>query len=151
MRILTVAWLTRSPREGIMNRRFTIKKAVASGTLVLAGIGVGAVVASNGSASATDGSATSTSDSTDQSKSVRPDEELLTGETASKVEAAALAKYPGATIERVETDSDGVYEAHIITTDGAELIVQVGKDFAVTGTDTRGGGHDGDTSDDTTG
>lgn len=131
-----------------MNRRFTIKKAIASGTLVLAGIGV---VASNGSASATDGSTTSTSDSTDTSKSVRPDEELLTGDTAIKVEAAALAKYPGATIERVENDSDGVYEAHIVTTDGAELIVQVGKDFVVTGTDTRGGGHDGDASDDTTG
>jgi hypothetical protein len=32
---------------------------------------------------------------------------LLTGDTAAKVKAAALAKYPGATIQRVETDSDG--------------------------------------------
>jgi hypothetical protein len=86
----------------------------------------------------------------DPSKSVRPDEHLLTGTTASKVRAAALAKYPHATIERVETDSDGVYEAHVVTSAGQHLIVQVGKDFAVTGTDTGGGpggrhgDHDGD-------
>jgi hypothetical protein len=53
---------------------------------------------------------------------------------------AALAKYPNATIQRVETDSDGVYEAHIVTAAGDELIVQVGKDFTVTGTQTGGPG-----------
>ena len=47
---------------------------------------------------------------------------------------AATAKYPGATIQRVETDSDGVYEAHIVTADGQQVIVQVGSDFSVTGT-----------------
>ena len=36
-------------------------------------------------------------------------------------------------IQRVETDSDGVYEAHIVTAAGDEVIVQVGKDFTVTG------------------
>jgi len=77
---------------------------------------------------------------------MRSDEHLLTGTTAAKVTAAALATYPGATIQRVETDSDGVYEAHIVTKAGADVIVQVGKDFAVTGTQTGGGGgdHDGD-------
>jgi hypothetical protein len=54
----------------------------------------------------------------DESKSQRPDEQLLTGDTANKVRAAALANYPGATVLRVETDSDGVYEAHLSTTDG---------------------------------
>jgi len=44
------------------------------------------------------------------------------------------AAYPNATIQRVETDSDGVYEAHIVTADGSELIVMVGKDFSITGT-----------------
>src|SRR5262245_1270852 len=45
----------------------------------------------------------------------RSDETLLTGDTASKVTAAALAKVPGATIVRVETDADGhaKYEAHL--------------------------------------
>ena len=69
----------------------------------------------------------------DESKRQRPDETLLTGDTATKVKDAALAKYPGATIQRVETDSDGVYEAHLVTADGKRVTVEVGKDFAVTG------------------
>ena len=125
------------------------KKMVAGGALVLAGFGAGAAVAVTGSASAaTDAVSSGVSQAAtqlDPTKSVRPDEHLLTGTTAAKVKAAALARYPDATIQRVETDSDGVYEAHIVTSGGQELIVQVGKDFAVTGTDTMGGpgGHDG--------
>jgi poly(3-hydroxybutyrate) depolymerase len=76
----------------------------------------------------------------DPSKPQRSDETLLTGDTAAKVKAAALAKYPGATIVRIETDSDGVYEAHI-ESGGTPMIVQVGSDFTVTGTQTGGGGH----------
>jgi len=74
----------------------------------------------------------------DEPVQLYPDEHLLTGATAAKVKAAALAKYPKAKIQRVETDSEGVYEAHIVTTDGSQVIVQVGKDFAVTGTQTGG-------------
>jgi uncharacterized membrane protein YkoI len=61
------------------------------------------------------------------------DETPLTGDTKSKVEAAVLAKYPGATIVRTETNSDGSapYESHIKTSDGKELEVHVSKDFAV--------------------
>jgi len=69
----------------------------------------------------------------DESKSQRPDEQLLTGDTATKVRAAALAKYSGATILRVETDSDGVYEAHLTTTDGKRVTVEVDKASKVTG------------------
>ena len=69
----------------------------------------------------------------DESKSQRPDEHLLNGDTAAKVRAAALAKYPGATVLRVETDSDGVYEAHLTTTDGRRGTVEVDKSFKVTG------------------
>jgi len=69
----------------------------------------------------------------DESKSQRPDEHLLTGDTATKVRAAALARYPGATVLRVETDSDGVYEAHLTTTDGRRVTVEVDKAFKVTG------------------
>jgi hypothetical protein len=76
----------------------------------------------------------------DESKSQRPDEHLLTGATASKVRAAALAKYPGATILRVETDSDGVYEAHLTTSDGRRVTVEVDKAFKVTGEES-GPGH----------
>lgn len=67
-------------------------------------------------------------------------EKLLTGETATKVEAAAKAKVPGATIERVENDVDtgSPYEAHMRKADGSEVIVYVDADFNVTGTGTMG-------------
>src|SRR5215211_6259820 len=42
-------------------------------------------------------------------------EELLTGDTAEKVKAAALAAVPGGTVQRVETDAEGSpYEAHML-------------------------------------
>ena len=61
------------------------------------------------------------------------DETALTGATKSSVEAAVLAKYPGATIVRTETntDSSAPYESHIKTSAGAELEVHVSTDFAV--------------------
>ena len=60
-------------------------------------------------------------------------ETALTGETKTKVEAAVKAGYPGATIERTETNVDGSapYESHITTADGKQLEVQVSKDFEV--------------------
>jgi len=82
----------------------------------------------------------------DPSKPMRSDEKLLTGDTATKVTAAVKAKYPSATFQRVETDSDGVYEAHILV-DGKPVTVEVDKSFTVTGTEsgpTGGGDHDGD-------
>jgi uncharacterized membrane protein YkoI len=61
-------------------------------------------------------------------------ESPLTGDTKAKVEAAVLAKYPGATIERTETNTDGSapYESHVRTSAGTELEVHVSTDFAVT-------------------
>ena len=63
----------------------------------------------------------------------RGGETALTGETKQKVEAAVLAKYPGATIVRTETnrDTSAPYESHIKTTDGKQLEVLVSKEFAV--------------------
>ena len=71
----------------------------------------------------------------DASQPQRDDEELLTGDTADQVTEAVLAEYPDATIERVETDSGGVYEAHIVTPDDERLTVLVDGDFEVTGTE----------------
>ena len=68
----------------------------------------------------------------DPSKPMRSDEKLLTGDTAAKVTAAAKAKEPTATIQRVETDSDGVYEAHMVRADGTPVTVKVDASFAVT-------------------
>jgi hypothetical protein len=67
-------------------------------------------------------------------------EVALTGDTADKVTAAVKAKYPDATIQRVETDSDGVYEAHVILADGSRATVELDGSFAITRTDT-GHGH----------
>ncbi len=60
-------------------------------------------------------------------------ETALTGDTKDKVEAAVLAKYAGATIERTETNGDSAapYESHITTSAGKELEVLVSKDFKV--------------------
>jgi hypothetical protein len=61
----------------------------------------------------------------------RPDETLLTGDTAAKVREAALAKVSGGTIDRVETDADGhaAYEAHMTRSDGSRVTVYVNKAF----------------------
>jgi hypothetical protein len=63
----------------------------------------------------------------------RPDETLLTVDTAAKVRAAALAKVSGGTIDRVETDADGnaAYEAHMPRSDGSRVTVYVNKAFEV--------------------
>ena len=67
-------------------------------------------------------------------------ETLLTGDTAAKVKAAALAKVSG-TVERVETDADhgSPYEAHVRKADGSEVEVLVNGDFEVTAVNTMGG------------
>jgi hypothetical protein len=67
-------------------------------------------------------------------------ETLLTGDTASKVQAAAKAKLPGATIERVENDADtgSPYEAHVTKADGTEAVVYVDSSFNVTSVGTMG-------------
>jgi len=122
-----------------MSKKF--KAAAAAGALLIVGAGGGAALALGGAA---DASTTRTSTYEGGTRS-HPNETPLTGATADKVKSAALAKYPGATVESLTTDSDGVYEANIVTTAGKHLIVQVDKNFAVTGTETRGGrgGHGG--------
>src|SRR5947208_16196877 len=73
----------------------------------------------------------------------RSDETLLTGDTAAKVKAAALAKVPGATIVRVETDADGhaTYEAHMIRADGTPVTVYVNVQFEAVCVETGMPGH----------
>jgi hypothetical protein len=141
-------------RETIGSRAWVRSAALIGGGLVAGGILAGTISAN---AAADDPAATSTSSADaapgdrdgdgghrghgggpgngDPTRSQRDDEKLLTGDTATKVTDAVLATYPDATIQRVESDSDGVYEAHIVTTDDAELTVEVGKDFAITGTE----------------
>ncbi len=65
----------------------------------------------------------------------------LTGDTAAKVKAAALAKVSGGTIIRVETDTDqgSPYEAHVRKPDGSQVVALVNKQFTVTAVDAFGG------------
>ncbi len=73
-------------------------------------------------------------------------EVVLTGNLATKATNAALAAYPGATIDRVENDADGggVYEAHMTKADGSRITVLFDANMNITSTETGGpGGHGG--------
>ncbi|MEA2450224.1 MAG: hypothetical protein QOG63_2156, partial [Thermoleophilaceae bacterium] len=67
-------------------------------------------------------------------------EQALSQADAAKVKAAAEAKVPGGTVERVETDVDhgSPYEAHVRKADGSELEVLVNSNFQVTAVNTMG-------------
>jgi uncharacterized membrane protein YkoI len=94
-----------------------------------------------GAASDDNAAGTSSAAATTQADDARPqgaprqraDETLLTGDTESKVRAAALARVDGGTIERVETDADGhaAYEAHMTNADGDRVTVYVNEQFEV--------------------
>ncbi|MFI5053678.1 MAG: hypothetical protein ACHQDE_04895 [Acidimicrobiia bacterium] len=63
-------------------------------------------------------------------------EALLTGDTATKVTAAAQGAVPGATVDRVENDAEGAtYEAHMTKSDGSRVTVKVNADFSVASTE----------------
>lgn len=70
-------------------------------------------------------------------------EQPLTGDTAAKVKAAALAKVPGGTVDRLETnvDSSAPYEAHITKSDGTQVTVEISSDFKVATVQDMGAGH----------
>ena len=71
-------------------------------------------------------------------------EELLTGDVATKVTAAATTALPGATIDRVETDAEGAtYEAHVTKADGSHVTLKFDAEYNVTATEdgpSHGGG-----------
>jgi hypothetical protein len=108
--------------------------------LVIGGMLAGGIFAGTQIASAQDSSTSAASATAPGGDPVTmkhgPDETLLTSDTADKVEAAALDAVPGATVIRVETDSDGsAYEAHLQKDDGSVVTVKVDKDFNVTDTE----------------
>jgi uncharacterized membrane protein YkoI len=126
-------------------------KLVTVAAIGAAGLG-GAAIADAASSSSSSSSTTSSSGTQVQPAAQRDPsqsghqangktETLLSGDTAAKVEAAARAKVPGGTVERVETDADhgSPYEAHVTKSDGTQVEVLVNKDFAVTAVNTMGG------------
>ena len=75
----------------------------------------------------------------------RAGETALTGDTLAKVTAAAVAKVPGATVDRAETDADGnaKYEAHMTKADGSHVTVYVNEAFAAVSVETAPAGRPG--------
>ena len=110
-------------------RALSARKAIVAVSLVASGLVLGGTASVVTTANATESSTTSSSVGSHSG------ETALTGTVLAKVRAAITAKYPSATFDRVETDSDGVYEAHITTAAGDDLTVQVDKSFAITGTE----------------
>jgi hypothetical protein len=124
-------------------------------SLVAVAVAVGVAAGSYGIASAATGSGSTSSSSTAATAPSMPsqsapdpqnpwggqrsDETVLSGDTASKVEQAALAKVPNGTIVRVETDADGhsAYEAHMTKADGTPVTVYVDNSFDVVSVETR--------------
>src|SRR4051794_14229867 len=102
----------------------SLRSKLVTGAAVLAAAAGGATIAS----AATSGSSTSGTESHGPHTVNGRSEKPLTGDTAAKVRAAALAKVSG-TVERVETnvDSSAPYEAHITKSGGTEVEVQVSK------------------------
>jgi uncharacterized membrane protein YkoI len=123
-----------------------VRKAIAGGALVATALTGGALGAALMNTSATAQTPTTTAPAADSTQPARDPalgghvgangtkEALLTGDTADKVKAAALAAVPGGTIERVENDAEGSpYEAHMTKADGSHVTVKVDAGFSVTG------------------
>lgn len=123
------------------------RKLRAGAPLILGAVGLlgGAIIAGASIASAASPSPTPTTNAPANQGSFDPTkgghvgangvvEKLLTGTTADKARAAALAAVPGATIQRIETDAEGaVYEAHMVKSDGSQVTVKMDANFKVTG------------------
>ncbi len=121
------------------------QKALLTGAMLGATVAGGAVGASLlGTAQAQTGSSSSTASTAATASNPAPDpsqgghtangitETVLTGDTATKVTAAAQGAVPGATIDRVENDAEGAtYEAHVTKSDGTKATVKVNADFSV--------------------
>ena len=120
--------------------KHTVKQAVGAVALIAAFALGGAAVAG---AVQNDNSTTTAQENESRQ---RGDETALTGDTAAKVRAAALAEVPGGTVDQLETDAQGhaAYEAHMITSDGNRVTVYINAQFEVVSTEEgRGRGHRG--------
>jgi len=122
--------------------RKTLMMLGAFGALAAGGSAIAGAASSGTSAkSGTTGSAGPANSARPQP----PDQKTLTGDTADKVEAAALKKVPGATVLRVQSGGHGgsAYHAHVRKSDGTEVVVLVNKDFEATSVETRPAGGPG--------
>ena len=108
---------------------------IALAALGAIGVGASAIAgaASNSGTTGSQGGGTTNQRSDPATLKHGPGETLLTDGTATKVKQAALDKVPGATVLRVETDSEGSpYEAHLQRSDGTQVTIKVNKQFEAT-------------------
>jgi hypothetical protein len=128
---------TRSGEKPKRGPIYLVTAAAAIGAAVgAAGIAAAATNPSSSTTTTPSASAPAPSNAPDPTKLANgPGETLLTGTTADKVKAAALAAVPNGTIIRVETDSEGApYEAHVQKSDGTIVTLKVDSSFKVTAT-----------------
>ena len=114
----------------------SMKQRLAAGTLLLAGGALaGGLVAGSWSADAAD-SATSSASPTAGDHGAdggHAGETAVTGSQATTLKAAALKAVPGATVDRIETDSgDAAYEVHVTKSDGSQVTVKFDSTLAET-------------------
>ena len=129
--------------SSMRKHRTAVVAATVLGTLAIAAAGVAVANATGGSGdSGSSSMSMGVMGEGDRGKD-RPAEEPLTGDDATKVEAAVTAAYPDATIDRMEKDADGgaTFEAHITKADGTHATVQLDENYAITGETTDGPGH----------
>jgi uncharacterized membrane protein YkoI len=124
------------------------KKTIAAAGLLTAGLVAGSFMTIAG-ANAADSNPTPTSSSTSApvppSFKAHAPEEAVTGDLATTLSDLAKAKVAGATVDRVEKDSDGVatYEVHMTKTDGTHVTVNFDANNAITSVDTKPAGGPG--------
>jgi hypothetical protein len=101
--------------------------------VALAAIGAFAAGGSTLAAAATK-TRSASADPASSQREQRPAQVQLTGDTATKVTAAAEAKVPDGTVLRVEEGGpDGAaYHAHVRKADGSEVVVLVDASFTAT-------------------
>jgi uncharacterized membrane protein YkoI len=133
------------------SKQRSLPRLAATGA-VIAGLAAGSYGIANAASGGGSSSGAATTSATTPSQTApapRTDETALTGDTLSKVTAAAEAKVPDGTIDRVEADADGnaAYEAHMTKADGTHVTVYVSAQFEVVSVETGGpggpGGHRG--------
>ena len=126
------------------------KKLIGAAGLLTAGLVAGSFMSIAG-ANAADTTSTPSSSSSSTAAPVPPTfkahtpEEAVTGDLATTLGDLAKAKVPGATIDRIEKDSDGVatYEVHMTKTDGTHVTVNFDANNAITSVDTQPAGGPG--------
>lgn len=115
------------------------KKIIGASSLLAAGLVAGSFFSVAGANAATDTTSTpaATAAAPTFGNPNRTPETAVTGDLATELGNIAVAANAGATVDRVENDSDGeTYEVHLTLTDGSHVTVKLDANKAITATET---------------